>query len=141
MGRMSDTEVRAFLEHGTRTLNVATVRADGRPHVAPVWFVFDGDDIVFNTGVSSVKGINLRCDPRVSLVADDETPPYAFVMLEGTATLDEDLTALRHWATEIGRRYMGAAQADTFGRRNEVPGELLVRVRPTRVISNNDVTA
>jgi PPOX class probable F420-dependent enzyme len=141
MGKMTGDEVRAFLEHGTRTISVATVRADGRPHVAPVWFVLDGDDIVFNTSQTSVKGVNLLRDPRVSLVADDETPPYAFVMIEGIATLEDDLAQLRHWATEIARRYMGEELADAYGQRNGVPGEFLVRVRPLKVISNNDVTA
>ncbi len=43
------------------------------------------------------------------------------------------------WAIRIGRRYMGAAEAETFGRRNAVPGELLVRVRPERVVSAKDI--
>lgn len=136
---MSADEVRAFLSHGTRTAKLATTRADGRPHVAPVWFVLDGDDILFNTGAETVKGRNLRRDGRVSLSVDDETPPYAFALVEGEATLIDDPVELVRWATAIGGRYMGADRAEEFGRRNGVPGELLVRVRPTKIIAQADL--
>src|SRR3981081_4106379 len=77
---MSPAERRAFLLHGTRTAKLATVRRDGRPQVAPVWFVLAGADTVFNTWHTSVKGLALRRDPRVALLADDEDPPFSFVL-------------------------------------------------------------
>lgn len=137
---MTPDEVRAFLLEGTRTAMLATVRADGRPHVAPVWFVLDGNDVIFNTGANTVKGTSLRRDPRVSLAVDDATPPFSFVMLEGIATLSDDLDEMLPWSTAIGGRYMGAGQAEQFGRRNAVEGELLVRVRPQRTISRAGMT-
>jgi hypothetical protein len=66
---------------------------------------------------------------------DDQTPPYSYVMVEGTVTLSDDLDELRRVATAVGGRYMGADRADEFGARNAVPGELLVRVTPTRVVT------
>jgi PPOX class probable F420-dependent enzyme len=138
---MTRHEWRAFVEQGTRTAKLATTRRDGRPHVVPVWFVLDGDDILFTTGSSSVKGLALRRDGHVCLCVDDEQPPYAFVMVEGEAALSDDLEAVLPVATAIGGRYMGADRADEFGRRNAVPGELLVRVTPTRVFALADVTA
>jgi PPOX class probable F420-dependent enzyme len=125
--------------HGTRTAKVATVMANGQPHVMPVWFVLDGDQVVFTTGADSVKGRNLRRDPRIALLVDDEEPPYAFVHLRGRATISEDLDALLRFATKIGSRYMGTNRAEEFGRRNAVPGEILVRVDPERVIAAEDV--
>jgi PPOX class probable F420-dependent enzyme len=80
MHTMSPAEARAFLLARPRTAKLATVRADGRPHVAPVWFDLDGDDLRFTTWHASVKAVNLRRDPRVSLCVDDEAPPFAFVM-------------------------------------------------------------
>jgi len=130
---MHRDEWRAFLSEGTRTGKLATVRRDGRPHVVPIWFVLDGDDLVFTTGSGSVKAHAMRRDPRVCLCVDDERPPYAYVMVEGTAVLSEDLDDLLRFATVIGGRYMGADRAEQFGRRNAVPGELLVRVAPTKV--------
>ncbi|MEP7188474.1 MAG: PPOX class F420-dependent oxidoreductase, partial [Roseiflexaceae bacterium] len=115
-------------------------RADGRPHVAPIWFDLDGDALVFTTWHTTVKAANLRRDPRVSLCVDDDTPPYAFVLFEGIATLSEDPDELLRWATSIAGRYMGSDQAEAFGRRNGVPGELLVRVTPTHVVAKTKIS-
>jgi PPOX class probable F420-dependent enzyme len=132
---MTPQEIRAFLLEGTRTAALATVRADGRPHVAPIWFTLDGDDLLFNTGESTVKGVNLRRDTRVALMVDEEEPPFAFVSVEGNATLSDDLDVMRYWATRIAARYMGDDQAEAYGKRNAVPGELLVRVTPEKIVA------
>jgi PPOX class probable F420-dependent enzyme len=137
---MTAERARAFLLERPRTAKLATVRADGRPHVAPVWFALDGDDLVFTTWHTTVKAANLRRDPRVSLCIDDEAPPFAFVIVEGTASLSEDLDELRLWATQIAGRYMGQDQAEAFGQRNGVPGEILVRVRPNRILGQDDIS-
>ncbi|WP_370091971.1 PPOX class F420-dependent oxidoreductase [Streptacidiphilus sp. MAP12-20] len=137
--RMNETQWRAFLGAGTRTGKLATVRKDGRPHVAPVWFVLDGDDLLFNTGKDTLKGRNLARDGRVAICVDDDRPPFSFVIVEGTATLSEDLPEVRHWATRIGARYMGEDRAEAFGERNGVPGELLVRVRVEKVVAQADI--
>lgn len=138
---MGRDEWRAFvLASPARTAKVATVRADGRPHVAPVWIDLDDDDtVVFTTGADTSKGKALQRDPRVSLCLDDERPPFSFVIIEGEAELSDDLDEMLWWATRIGGRYMGDDQADAYGRRNAVPGELLVRVRPTKVIAEADI--
>jgi len=129
---MDEAEVRAFLsELPARTAKLATVRADGRPHLAPVWFDLDDDgSLMFNTSQNSVKGRNLLRDDRVSMCIDDDHPPFSFVMIEGTAEVSRDLATVREWATRIGGRYMGADRAEEYGARNGVPDELLVRVRP-----------
>lgn len=132
-------EQRAFLLEGTRTGKLATVRKDGRPHVVPVWFVLDGDTLVFTTGEASVKAANMRRDPRVAFCVDDETPPYAYIMIEGTASFCTDSDALLYWATRIAGRYMGEDLAEAYGKRNGVPGELLVHVTPTRVIFEKNI--
>ncbi|MEU0767606.1 PPOX class F420-dependent oxidoreductase [Streptomyces albogriseolus] len=137
--KMTEEEWRAFVSHGTRTGKLATVRADGRPHLAPVWFVLDGDEVVFNTGAATVKGRNLARDGRIALCADDDRPPFAYVILEGRARLSEDPGELRHWAARIGARYMGEDRAEEFGARNGVPGELLVRVRIDKVLAEKGV--
>lgn len=138
---MTQTEIREFLAHGTRTAKLATVGHSGTPHVMPVWFVLDSEQLVLTTWGESVKGRNLRRDPRVAVVVDDETPPFAFVHIRGHAALSEDPRELLRYATQIGSRYMGAERAGEFGRRNAVPGELLVRITPERVISGTDLAA
>ncbi|MBX6769772.1 MAG: PPOX class F420-dependent oxidoreductase [Actinomadura rubrobrunea] len=139
MAKMSDSEWRAFVSEGTRTGKVAVVGQAGAPHVTPIWFVLDGDDLVFTTGGESLKARALRRDPRVSVCVDDQTPPYSFVLMRGEAELSEDPAELRRWATVIGGRYMGEDRAEEFGARNGVPGEVLVRVRPTKVIAEKDI--
>jgi PPOX class probable F420-dependent enzyme len=140
---MTAQDVWDFLVEGTRTAHVATVRADGRPHVKPVWFVLDGEpgnfQVLFNTGSGTVKGRTLRADGRVALSVDDPTPPYSFALVEGTAELISDLGEVRASAARIGGRYMGADRAQEYGERNGVPGEYLVRVIPTRVIAQRDL--
>src|SRR6266704_2245771 len=133
--KMTPKEIRAFLSHGTRTAKVATSGPGGQPHVMPVWFALDGEEVVFTTWGDSVKGRNLRLNPRAAIVVDEEVAPYAFVHIRGHVTLSEDLEELLRFATAIGGRYMGADRAGEFGRRNAEPGELLVRLRPERVIA------
>jgi len=138
MAQMTDEEVYDFLGAGTRTGHLATTRADGRAHVKPVWFVLDGTPegfvLLLNTGEATVAGRNLARDNRLSISVDDQVPPFSFVIVEGTAELISDLDALRESAAEIGGRYMGADRAEEYGKRNGVPGELLVRVTPSKVI-------
>jgi PPOX class probable F420-dependent enzyme len=140
MAPMTDDEAFAFVAAAPRTGKLATVRADGRPHIAPVWVALDGRALVFNTGEMTVKGRNLRRDPRASLCFDDEVPPYAFATFAGTVEIIEDLDQVRHWAAAIGGRYMGADRAEEFGRRNGVPGELLVRLVPERIVAVSDLS-
>ena len=134
-------EVVDFLSTGTRTGKLTWTAADGRPLVAPVWFVVEDDAVLFNTGRETAKGRAIRRDPRLALCVDLEEPPYAFVQVQGTATISEDPGELVRSATAIGGRYMGAERAAEFGRRNGVPGELLVRLQPTKVIAVFDMTA
>lgn len=136
---MPEPQWRAFLSEGTRTGKLATTRADGRPHLAPIWFLLDGDDIVFNTGKDTVKGRTLARDGRVALCVDDDRPPFSFAVAEGRAVLSEDLEEVKHWATRIAARYMGEEQAEAYGERNGVPGELLVRVRIDKIVAFADI--
>jgi PPOX class probable F420-dependent enzyme len=138
---MSADEVRAFLTAmPARPAILATVRADGRPHVAPVWYAVDDDGtILFNTGETTVKGRNLRRTGYAAMTVDDDVAPFSFVTLEGPVTISSDLDDVRHWAGVIGGRYMGAERAEEYGDRNGVPGELIVRLTPERVVSASDV--
>ncbi|MER8070652.1 PPOX class F420-dependent oxidoreductase [Streptomyces sp. NPDC094034] len=136
---MSKEQWRAFVSEGTRTGKLSTVRADGSPHIAPIWFVLDGDDLVFNTGRETVKGANLLRDDRLALCVDDERPPFSFVVINGRAEIDEEPDQLRAWATRIGARYMGEDRAREFGERNGVPGEMVVRVKIDKVLAYADI--
>ncbi|KAA9160353.1 PPOX class F420-dependent oxidoreductase [Amycolatopsis acidicola] len=145
MYEMSRDQWWEFASAGTRTGKLAVVRADGTPHVTPVWFVLNegggGDELIFNTGVETVKGKALRRQPRLSLTVDDQRPPFSFVQFTAEAELSEDLDEMLPWSIAIGARYMGEDQGEQFGKRNAVPGEALVRAKITKVIAQGDLAA
>jgi PPOX class probable F420-dependent enzyme len=136
--KLSD-DVIAFLSEGTRTGRLGYLASDGRPLVAPVWFVVDNGQLVFNTGKDTAKGRALVRDPRVVMCVDHPHPPYSFVQVQGIASVSEDPGELLDIATRTGGRYMGADRAEEFGRRNGVPGELVVRITPTKVLKAFDL--
>jgi len=140
MPPMSDDDAYAFILEKPRTAKLATVRKDGRPHVIPVWVDVDEQRrIVFNAGEDSLHLKAMRRDPRVSLCVDDDTPPFSFVTVAGTAELVDELAVVREWAARLGGRYMGADQAEAYGERNGVPGEYLIRVTPDRITGFRDI--
>lgn len=143
MASLSEPDVRAFLTHGTRTGKLGWTARDGRPLVAPIWFLLEGEGedstLVFNTGAKTAKGRALARDPRVVLCVDLEEPPYAFVQVQGSVTLTADHDELLRTATDLGGRYMGSDRAEEYGKRNAVPGELVVRIVPSKVVASLDV--
>jgi PPOX class probable F420-dependent enzyme len=145
MEKMTTADIHALLSGQLHTGKIATVRADGRPHVTSIWYAVDGEgeqfQMYFTSWHETVKVANMRRDPRVCLIVDDETPPFAFVQIEGTVTISDDMEALRHWATIIGGKYMGADKAEAFGKRNAVAGELLIRLTPTKVIGTKNMAS
>jgi PPOX class probable F420-dependent enzyme len=126
---------RAFLTSGTRTAVLATTRADGRPHAVPVCFVLQDDDVLFLTNDATAKGRALRRDPRATLVVDDETPPFAFVMIEGTAQLSRSPDDIDRVAPEIAERYDGPGGVEDFVRFAHEALGTLVRVKPTKIVA------
>ena len=138
---MPEERWRAFLLERPRTAKLATTRKDGRPHVAPIWIALDDEGaIIFTTGATSLKGRSIRRDPRISMCVDDDRPPFSFVILEGTAEVTEDPVEMLRAATLIGGRYMGEDRAEEFGRRNGQSGEILVKLRPSRVIAREGIS-
>ena len=140
---MSRNEVIAFLNQGTQTAKVSTINRNGTCHVVPVWFVLDGDndnDIIFTTGHESIKAKHLRQDNRVTVCVDDQVPPFSFVTMYGTAVVtEEEQQKLLKWTTKIAERYMGKDNAEKYGKRNAVQGELLVCVKSTKIIAKKNI--
>lgn len=129
-----------FLSHGTRTGVLAWTARDGRPLAAPVWFLVEDGELVFNTGRDTAKGRAIARDPRLAVSVDLPEPPYGFVQVQGIAQTSQDAAELLRTATALAGRYMGVDRAEEFGRRNAVPGELVVRIRPTKVVAELNMT-
>jgi PPOX class probable F420-dependent enzyme len=136
---MSRAEAIKFLAEGTRTGRLATASPAGSPHVAPVWFLVDGDDLVFTTARDTIKGRHLRANPRAALTADVDVFPYSFVVVRGPVTAEEHAADLLMWATRIAERYVPAGQAEAYGRRNAVPEEMLCRLHIDRIAGQADI--
>ena len=139
MRKMNKDEIAAFLGEGTRTGKIAWVGQNGAPHVAPIWFMLDGEDIVFNTHIDTGKAKAMKREGRACLVVDLEEPPFAFVKIDATVSFDDDIDHVREVATKIGGRYMGEDRAEEFGARNGAPGELVVRLTPTKILALDDL--
>jgi PPOX class probable F420-dependent enzyme len=152
MAEMSEKEIRRFLMQGTFTGKLATVKKDGSSHIVPIWFVLDGsnkngdgdgkedNDIIFTTNESSVKAKNIERDNRVSICVDDQTPPFSFVIVYGTAKIHHyRQNELFTFASRIARRYIGKDNAENYGRRNSAEGEVLVRIKAKRIIAEKDI--
>ena len=141
METMTKAEYMAFLNDTPRCGKIATVRADGRPHVVPIWFMMEGEKLIFTAWHTSVKVKNILRDSRVAICVDEDQPPFHYVVLEGHVTvLDKSLEASRHHATIIGGRYMGADKAEEFGRRNGKEGEWVMQMIPDKIIAHKNVT-
>ncbi|HEV3359686.1 MAG TPA: PPOX class F420-dependent oxidoreductase [Pseudonocardiaceae bacterium] len=146
MYEMSREQWWEFALTGTRTGKMAVTRANGAPHVTPIWFVLDTVDgvdyVVFTTEMKSLKAKAFQRDPRFAMIVDDQAPPYSYVLFEGEISLTEDLDEMVRWATRLGSRYMGEERGIEFGKRNAVPDvEYLARGRITKVTARGDISA
>jgi PPOX class probable F420-dependent enzyme len=138
---MTEDEIKDFLLQGTFTGKLGTINKDGTPHVVPIWYTVDGEDnIIFNTGDKSVKAKNIRRDNRVRICVDDQTPLFSFVTIDGIAEIiSNEPSEVYKWAKIIAARYMGYNKSEEYGRRNSAEGELLVKIKPIRVIGEKDI--
>ncbi|MGD9533596.1 MAG: PPOX class F420-dependent oxidoreductase [Candidatus Nitrosocosmicus sp.] len=155
---MSKEEIIDFLNQGAMTAKVSTASASGVPHVAPVWFMIDNNNnnrssrpknrddrdlvLVFTTSEKSVKAKQLLGNPKVSVCIDDQKPPFSFVIINGIAEIEHnpDHDVLLKYTTKLAEKYMGKENSERFGRRNAVEGELVVRIKPTKIIAQKNVS-
>ena len=99
-------------------------------HVVPIWFVLDyrnNEDnlgnMYFTTFIGSVKAENIQRDNRISMCIDDQTPPFSFVTIHGTAKLyPYKQKEVLKWATRIAERYIGKKDSKAYGERNSGEG-------------------
>ena len=149
MSEMSKRQIRAFLNKGTFTGKLATVRKDGSPHVVPIWFVLEYrnnevnlGNIYFTTFIGSVKAENIQRNNRISICIDDQTPPFTFVTIHGTAKLyPYKQKEVLKWVTRIAKRYVGKKDSKAYGERNSGQGAVLVQIKPTKIIAEKDIAA
>jgi PPOX class probable F420-dependent enzyme len=137
---MTKDEIRNFLLQGTLTGKLGTINKNGTTHVVPIWYTLDlENNIVFNTGGESVKAKNIRRDNRVRLCVDDQTPLFSFVLMDGIAQIERvETSEIYKWAKTIAARYMGDDKSEAYGKRNSGEGEILVKIKPVRIVGQID---
>ena len=141
MEKMNQNEIKEFLMRGTYTAKLGTINKDGSPHIAPIWFILDENDhIIFTTYFKSLKAKNLVRNPKVSICVDDQVPPFSFVIVNGIAKIMTNSKDLLIWTTKIAERYMGKELSLDYGKRNAVEGELIIRVIPTKINGQKDIS-
>ena len=142
MSEMTKDEIRSFLLQGTFTGKLGTVNKNGTPHVVPIWFTLDDENnMIFTTGKNSVKAKNIQRNNKVRLCVDDQTPLYSFVTIDGIAEIISNVKTdeFFKWAKIIAARYMGNDKAEEYGKRNSSEDELLIKIKPTKVIGQKDI--
>ena len=146
MTEMSKAETRRFIMQGTFTGKLATVKKDGSSHVVPIWFVLDDTnseaglcDIIFTTGSESIKAKNIHRNKLVSICIDDQIPLFSFVTIFGTAKIfPYRQKEILKWATKIAEE---KRNAEAIGRWNSGEGSVLIRIKPTRILAEKNITA
>ena len=137
MTTMTDNEWRSFVTAGTRLAHVALTRPDGRPHVTPVCFILDGDEVAFALSPGSVKGKSLARDRRIAICVSDENQPYSFVTIEGEARISAEPDQIKHVGARIAARYYPSQPADGLAESFVQEGFTAVRISITNVIARS----
>ena len=120
---------RAFLED-KRFAVVGSRNPDGSPHLAVMWYLLDGDDIVVNSAQGRRKDRNLAEDPRMSVLVEDG---YRWIRIEGKAQIDHDQAAAHAAIRRLAARYyederrVEEAMASHFTKQHRITYRLRIR--------------
>ncbi len=117
MPRLTETETNAFLAERGHLARIGTVDADGMPRVVPLWFVVEGDELLFTPRSPAVVWANIVRDSRVGISIDEEAAPWRKVTVQGHVVVrhqpgDDD--AWRDMYRRIAKRYVADASADAY---------------------------
>jgi len=107
---MTRQEMEEFLSEA-HIARIATVKKDGSPHVAPVWFLWEGGQLVIVTYTDSLKVKNLKRDNRVAVVIDISDPGKG-VIVEGEATVSKD--RVEETTRRVSAKYMKPEELDSY---------------------------
>ena len=92
---------RRFLEE-KRFAVVGTKNADGSPHLAVMWYLLEGDDIVVNSARGRIKDRNVAADPRMTVLVADG---YRWIRIDGQAKIEHDQTIAHADIRRLASRY------------------------------------
>jgi PPOX class probable F420-dependent enzyme len=117
MPKLSDDEIAEFLGERGHLARIATVRADGSPSVVPVWFIFEGGNVLITPRKHSEFLANVLREPRVAITIDEDQGRYRKVLFEGKAEVLYPVGEDRKWDDvyrRIACRFIDEASADYY---------------------------
>ena len=139
--RMTDEEVRQFLDQ-TKTMILCSIGKDGSPHPMPMWFGLEEDGaVIMTTFTKSQKILNLKRDPRVTLLAEagESYSDLRGVVIHGKAEIDTEVESvfatLRKVSVRMGTVPAEDTEAIREGLRASAKKRCLIRVKPEKVVS------
>jgi PPOX class probable F420-dependent enzyme len=106
--------------------HLATLMADGRPQVTPVWCDFDGTSVRINSAKGRVKDRNMRRDPRVTLAIQDPDNPYRYLEIRGHVVEITEAGADAH-IDSLAKKYLGV---DKYPDRREGEIRVMYKIQP-----------
>ena len=132
---MTDDELRAFLGE-QKIVSVATLGPSGRPHLVPLWYVVDGQDLRGWTYGKSQKAKNLERDPRATLQVEDgvEYQELRGVMMECDVEVERDPDKVADYGIALFERYAPGADLGEMIRQ-QAQKRIGLRFVPTRTVS------
>ncbi|MEV0027780.1 PPOX class F420-dependent oxidoreductase [Nocardia sp. NPDC050793] len=124
-------DLKKYLDESKVFATVATVGANGQPHLTVIWLKRDGDDLLFSTTVDRQQAKNLTRDPRLTVLINPPENPYVYAEIRGTATLTPDPD--KSLPNELSRKYTGRLYADFNPASVDDAARVIVRVTPRKV--------
>ncbi|OEU86673.1 pyridoxamine 5'-phosphate oxidase [Streptomyces abyssalis] len=112
-------------------VSIATIQPDGSPQVSPVWVKRDGDELLISTTLDRRKTLNLKRDPRVTVMVQPADAPYTYAEIRGTVTLTTE--GGRELIDELAQKYVGKNYAEFNPRWEQDAERVVVRVSPRKV--------
>jgi PPOX class probable F420-dependent enzyme len=134
--RMSDDELRDFLDE-QKIVSVATLGPHGRPHLVPLWYVRDGEELTGWTYAKSQKAKNLERDPRATLQVEDGVSYEELrgVMLECDVTVEHEPDRVAEYGRALFERYAGTGPEVDAMIAKQAAKRIGLRFQPTRTVS------
>jgi PPOX class probable F420-dependent enzyme len=135
---MGDDEIVDFIDH-SRTATMATLSADGKPHLVAMWYAVLDGEVWFETKAKSQKAVNLRRDPTITVMIEDGKTYDTLrgVSIDGRAEIvDSDPDLLLRVGISVWERYTAPYTDEMKPYVDQMMNNrIAVRVVPTRLRS------
>ena len=118
---------------GKYLADLVTIMPDGSPHIAPVWYKYDGENYLILSEPNTVKVKNIKNDKRVAILISKTDPPYSYVMLKGHAKISD--CEYEPLLMELSVKYLGESAGKKYGDEIKQTSEfILITFTPNKVV-------